>query len=374
MKSVVLYEDGKKLNISHDRGGVRITVSTPLSPSEIKEMHSVVADVGANIYIPSEITQEAMAYSFYIRKRQTVKDFFIQNECTISDFVSFVKAVNGILKLADGLGINCYDFVFDYSCVFTGQTIDTAEFVYAPGADLDKEQNSIANMLIIASLHVSCDENTQEAHALKAATEIIVEWEKNGSSSFPLEEVLSVLDIEEKNENIFFTTWKPFLCFQFIMLLVFIFIVSMVPFKENGVFIWLSFILLTVCADYLLIPGSKRQKPVFKVFVRRHFKGIRLLKGRKYYLDKDTIKVGRDGEWADIMVTNMFVSRRHAVLYLKDNVLYVKDLSSKNGTYLNGIRIKEDEEMVVESGSVIAFGHEEVSFKYCYFRFLVFST
>ncbi|HHT92736.1 MAG TPA: FHA domain-containing protein [Clostridiaceae bacterium] len=367
MESVVLYEERKKINISHDRGGVRITVSTPVSPSEIKEKHAVVADVADNVYIPSEITQEAKAYSFYIRKRQTVKDFLIQNECTISDLVSLIKSVNEILQLADRLHLNRYDFIFDYSCIFTGQTLDTAEFVYAPGADLDREQNSISNMLLIASLHVACDENSQEAVALKEATGIIIEWEASGTSPFPFEEVLAVLDVEEKNEGIFFTTWKPFLCFQFIMLLVFIFIVSLVPFRENGVFIWIAFVLLTVCVDYLLIPGKKKNKPEFKLLRRKVLRGMGGLKGKIIYVDWDTIKIGRDAEWADVVISNIFVSRKHAILYFKDNILYVKDLSSRNGTFLNGVRLEANVEVVVEAGSTVVFGHDSVIIKYCYF-------
>jgi len=367
MDSVVLYEERKKLNISHDRGGVRITVSTPMSPSEIKEMQTVVADVADNVYIPSEITQEAGAYSFYIRKRQTVKDFLIQNECTVSDFVHLLKSVDEILKLADRLNINRYDFVFDYSCIFTGQTLETAEFVYAPGADLDKEQNSISNMLLIASLHVACDDNSQEAHALKEATRTLVEWEKGDTSPFPLEEVLACLQIDEKNEGVFFTTWKPFLCFQLIMLLVFVFIVSLVPFRENGVFIWIATILLTVCADYLLIPGKHKNMPRFKFLRRKMLKGMGFLKGKNIPVDCETIKVGRDADWADVVISNMFVSRKHALLYFKDNTLYVKDLSSRNGTFLNGTRLEAHAEVVVEAGSTVAFGHESVIIKYCYF-------
>ena len=362
MESMVLHEN--KINISHDRSGVRITVGTPLTPSEIKEMHAIVADVGHYVYVPSEITKEAYAYSFYIRKRQTVKDYLIQNECTISDFVSLVKSVNEILNLAMSLNVNCYDFIFDYSCIYTGQTLETAEFVYAPGANVDKGQNSISEMLLIASLHVQCDDNVEEANALKEATSIILEWEKEESTHFPIDEILSILNIEERKEKIFFTTWKPFLYFQFIMFLVFIFFITLIPFKENGVFIWIAFVLLAVSIDYLLIPGKKLEGFRFILEKRNAFKGMGLLKGNMYYVNRDNIKIGRDKNWADIEIVNGFVSRKHAVLYYQEDTMYLKDLSSKNGTYLNGERVEANKEVVVKKGSTIMFGHENIKIKY----------
>jgi pSer/pThr/pTyr-binding forkhead associated (FHA) protein len=50
--------------------------------------------------------------------------------------------------------------------------------------------------------------------------------------------------------------------------------------------------------------------------------------------------VGRSNE-CDITLSTAHLSRRHAKLFVDNGLLYVKDLESSNGTYLNGKRITE---------------------------------
>ena len=50
--------------------------------------------------------------------------------------------------------------------------------------------------------------------------------------------------------------------------------------------------------------------------------------------------VGRSNE-CDITLAAAHLSRRHAELRVKNGLLYVKDLGSSNGTYVNGERVKE---------------------------------
>ncbi|GAA5317236.1 MAG: hypothetical protein AseanaTS_24400 [Candidatus Pelagadaptatus aseana] len=63
------------------------------------------------------------------------------------------------------------------------------------------------------------------------------------------------------------------------------------------------------------------------------------LSNRVYPLTSSMV-VGRSSE-CDISLGAAHLSRRHASLQVKDGLLYVKDLGSSNGTYLNGKKISE---------------------------------
>ncbi len=42
---------------------------------------------------------------------------------------------------------------------------------------------------------------------------------------------------------------------------------------------------------------------------------------------------------ADLRIESTFISRRHLALSIQNNRVYVTDLGSRNGTYLNGYRL-----------------------------------
>jgi hypothetical protein len=50
------------------------------------------------------------------------------------------------------------------------------------------------------------------------------------------------------------------------------------------------------------------------------------------------------------------VSRLHAVLKKEEDQVYVMDLGSSNGTYLNGVRLKPNESQVLNHGDILSLG------------------
>jgi EAL domain-containing protein (putative c-di-GMP-specific phosphodiesterase class I) len=63
--------------------------------------------------------------------------------------------------------------------------------------------------------------------------------------------------------------------------------------------------------------------------------------------------IGRDFE-NSLCLANPTISRRHAELLLVDNDLLVRDLGSRNGTYLNGQRVQNFERL--QGGDMLQFG------------------
>lgn len=50
------------------------------------------------------------------------------------------------------------------------------------------------------------------------------------------------------------------------------------------------------------------------------------------------------------------VSRRHAVICRQDDELYIRDLNSTNHTFVNGMRVPEDRDFLLQAGDEIALG------------------
>lgn len=71
------------------------------------------------------------------------------------------------------------------------------------------------------------------------------------------------------------------------------------------------------------------------------------------FLFYDDITIGRSEE-NDIIVSDPYVSLKHARIYARDSQYYLEDLDSLNGTFLNGIKI--DGAVVVANGDRLSAG------------------
>lgn len=73
--------------------------------------------------------------------------------------------------------------------------------------------------------------------------------------------------------------------------------------------------------------------------------------------EKVTIGSGKD---VDIKIDDRYVSNKHCTIYFDKNTYFIKDNLSKNGTFVNGVRIKESE---IKNGSIIRIGKSELIFR-----------
>ena len=78
-------------------------------------------------------------------------------------------------------------------------------------------------------------------------------------------------------------------------------------------------------------------------------------KGKSFELDTDLMTIGRGPE-SHIQVRDKSVSRKHLEIVRKEDKVFIKDLKSKNGTYVNDERIKPGKPLEIEQGVPIAIG------------------
>ena len=80
--------------------------------------------------------------------------------------------------------------------------------------------------------------------------------------------------------------------------------------------------------------------------------------GRTVTLQQPAVAIGTLGE-SDLILTDPTVSRKHAVVEEKADGYVIRDLGSTNGTFLDGVRIREG---YLSPGSVIRLGKTEIAF------------
>lgn len=76
-------------------------------------------------------------------------------------------------------------------------------------------------------------------------------------------------------------------------------------------------------------------------------------KGKIYEIKAPSTLIGR--KYGDILIKDEMVSKKHAQIdIISENIFYIKDLASTNGTYVNGKRISYQR---LEEGDRIKFGN-----------------
>lgn len=79
-----------------------------------------------------------------------------------------------------------------------------------------------------------------------------------------------------------------------------------------------------------------------------------------YRISGKGVIVGR-GKDCDIPINNMFLSLEHFQVWFDEGEWYIGDMGSKNGTYLNGSKLKKVK--TLEDGDEISFGEIKFIFE-----------
>ena len=78
-------------------------------------------------------------------------------------------------------------------------------------------------------------------------------------------------------------------------------------------------------------------------------------KGLKCEVDKSTVYIGRAPE-NDVQIKDKSVSRAHLKIVKRGHKYFITDLKSRNGTFIDGVRIAPEMEYEVKEGKPIAIG------------------
>ncbi|MEA3326109.1 MAG: FHA domain-containing protein [Chloroflexota bacterium] len=79
--------------------------------------------------------------------------------------------------------------------------------------------------------------------------------------------------------------------------------------------------------------------------------------GKVFPLEQEEVRLGRDLA-SDISISDPEVSRHHARFFMQDENIFMEDLGSTNGSFLNGQRISNPQQL--RQGDVITFGEKIV--------------
>ena len=77
---------------------------------------------------------------------------------------------------------------------------------------------------------------------------------------------------------------------------------------------------------------------------------------KEYSMDSFPLTVGKMREGIQIEMNDLSVSRLHAKFRKQGNSIWLQDLDSTNGTYVNGRRLQSGEEAIIKRGDEIQFG------------------
>ncbi|WP_418792181.1 DUF6382 domain-containing protein [Phosphitispora sp. TUW77] len=80
-------------------------------------------------------------------------------------------------------------------------------------------------------------------------------------------------------------------------------------------------------------------------------------------IDKPEFIIGRNEGACDYAISDRSIGRAHARINNKDNVFYIMDMDSKNGTLINNIRIMSSQQYELKHNDRVAFANMEYCFR-----------
>ena len=86
-------------------------------------------------------------------------------------------------------------------------------------------------------------------------------------------------------------------------------------------------------------------------------------RGMEYSLERLPVLVGKLKSRAQILLADASVSRIHARFVEREGRTALIDLNSTNGTFVNGVRLEQEEVMMLEDGDELRFGNVQMRYE-----------
>ena len=84
----------------------------------------------------------------------------------------------------------------------------------------------------------------------------------------------------------------------------------------------------------------------------------------KVELKNGTYIVGSDKRKCQIIIEDVAVSRLHSILYISGKKVFAKDMNTTNGTFINGLKIEPNKEILLSAGDELEFGNTKFVLQY----------
>lgn len=86
----------------------------------------------------------------------------------------------------------------------------------------------------------------------------------------------------------------------------------------------------------------------------------RVLTGEQVRITGSVFRIGRKDDGMDYVVShNPAISKKHAEVLVRDGKYYVRDVGSKNGTYVNGRMLSKNKEIEISNGDLLKLANED---------------
>ena len=303
-----------RLKISFDRSSIQVKLVSKNGFSEYKDFIKKAKKLRSD-YLeipPGTVTTDG--YYMNVRGKETLKELICGREFfDLRKFSALAESVAGLLESCrEGSDIiDVSNVIFDYNCVFVRDPYAAYQFVYMPGSGKAVNRASAAELVKVAFL------NTDVTGLTMSRTEEISGMIKGLHT--------------EKDADILLDELKRLVEF-----------ISEIADNES-----IGKKLLRAIGF-----GEKKKKEPPRPETAGTAPGVVRIKGSGELEDLSfektmpaggfmVIRCGRDEEWGDVFIPNLFVSRRHLQLTFDgEGFAEIVDLST-NGTLVNGERLGE---------------------------------